>query len=108
MSLDLPVGQNGDAYLGDRLADEAAPDPFANAAQSALRQQMREVLLGLSERERRILELRYGLIDGTTLTLEEIGSVVGVTRERARQIEGLALMKLRTPLNRKKSSDYLT
>lgn len=108
VSLDLPVGQDGDAYLGDLLADEAALEPFEGAAQSDLRDQLGEILSGLAERERRVLELRYGLIDGTARTLEEIGSAVGVTRERARQIEGLALMRLRTPRNRDKLVDYLS
>ncbi|MHB1006736.1 MAG: sigma-70 family RNA polymerase sigma factor [Chloroflexota bacterium] len=108
VSLDLPMGENGDAYLSDLLADEAAPDPFAIAAQSTLRDQLGEILSGLAERERRVLELRYGLIDGTALTLEDIGSAVGVTRERARQIEELALMKLRTLRNRYKLVDYLS
>ncbi|MCL5109412.1 MAG: sigma-70 family RNA polymerase sigma factor [Chloroflexi bacterium] len=107
VSLDLPMGEDGNASLSDLLADEAAPDPFERAAQSALRHQLGEVLSGLAERERRVLELRYGLIDGTDLTLEEIGSAVGVTRERARQLEGLALLRLRTPGNLDKLADYL-
>ncbi|MHB1132489.1 MAG: sigma-70 family RNA polymerase sigma factor [Chloroflexota bacterium] len=108
VSLDLPVGQGGDIYLSDLLADEAAPEPFERAAQSDLRDQLAAILAGLPERERRVLELRYGLIDGSARTLEETGAAVGLTRERARQIEGLALMRLRTISNREKLIDYLT
>ncbi|MCL4467258.1 MAG: sigma-70 family RNA polymerase sigma factor [Chloroflexi bacterium] len=107
VSLETPVGEEDDAYLSDFIADENAPEPYEMAELSALRDQIGEVLGGLAERERRVLELRFGLADGNARTLEETGTAVGVTRERARQIESEALAKLRTPRNRDKLREYL-
>jgi RNA polymerase primary sigma factor len=107
VSLETPVGEEEDAYLSDFIADENAPEPYAMAELSSLRDQLGEVLGNLGERERRVLELRFGLHDGTARTLEETGSAVGVTRERARQIESEALAKLRTPRNRDQLREYL-
>lgn len=106
VSLDMPMGQSGDAYLSDLLADKAAVEPFQAAVRSGLRDSLGAIMSVLTERERRVLELRFGLTDDVAHTLEEVGSAVGLTRERARQIEGLALRKLRTSSNRYQMADY--
>ncbi|MDW7981752.1 MAG: RNA polymerase sigma factor RpoD [Thermomicrobium sp.] len=97
VSLEAPVGQDGDAFLGDFIEDEAQPSPIDIASQQLLRQQLEEALSRLTERERRIIVLRYGLEDGQFRTLEEVGREFGITRERIRQIEAKALRKLRHP-----------
>ncbi|MFN3336114.1 MAG: RNA polymerase sigma factor RpoD, partial [Thermomicrobium sp.] len=97
VSLEAPIGQDGDAFLGDFIEDETQPPPIEVASQQLLRQQLEEALSRLTERERRIIVLRYGLEDGQFRTLEEVGREFGITRERIRQIEAKALRKLRHP-----------
>ncbi|WP_374687869.1 RNA polymerase sigma factor RpoD, partial [Promineifilum sp.] len=109
MSLETPVGNNDDATeLGDFLADESIVEPGDAASRELLREQIRNVLGFLSEREREVLEMRFGLNDGTDHTLEEVGKSFGVTRERIRQIEAKALRKLRHPSRSRALRDYLT
>lgn len=105
-SLETPVGEDEDSHLGDFIP---APDlsPDEKAAQELLKSQVEEVLDTLSDRERKVLQLRFGLIDGKTRTLEEVGREFGVTRERIRQIEAKAIRKLRHPIRSKKLRDYL-
>ena len=97
VSLETPVGQDGDAFLGDFIEDESMPAPLELASQQLLRSQIEEALSRLSDRERRIIVLRFGLEDGQFRTLEEVGREFGITRERIRQIEAKALRKLRHP-----------
>lgn len=97
LSLDLPVGEDGDTSLGDLVEDESAPAPEDVASSSVLRQQIREMLKVLPDRERKIIELRFGLVDGREWTLEEVGKTMNLTRERIRQLEKGALRKLRKP-----------
>jgi RNA polymerase primary sigma factor len=97
MSLEAPVGSDGDAFLGDFIEDEGMPAPLEMAAQQMLKAHIGDALDRLSERERRIVVLRYGLDDGKFRTLEEVGRDFGITRERIRQIEAKALRKLRQP-----------
>ncbi len=109
MSLETPVGNNDDATeLGDFLADESVVEPGDAASKELLREQIRDVLGFLSEREREVLEMRFGLNDGKDHTLEEVGKSFGVTRERIRQIEAKALRKLRHPSRSKTLRDYLS
>jgi len=108
MSLETPVGSNDDSTeLGDFLADESIIEPGDAASRELLREQIRNVLGFLSEREREVLEMRFGLNDGKDHTLEEVGRNFGVTRERIRQIEAKALRKLRHPSRSKSLRDYL-
>ena len=97
VSLDAPVGEEGDVSVGDFIEDKAAENPAEGTSQSMLKEKLDQVLNSLSERERRILEMRFGLRDGCGHTLEEIGNLYSVTRERIRQIEAKALRKLRHP-----------
>jgi RNA polymerase primary sigma factor len=97
ISLDAPVGDDGDVSVGDFIEDQGAENPAAGASQSMLKEKLDTVLTSLSARERTILEMRFGLVDGFGHTLEEIGSLYNVTRERIRQIEAKALRKLRHP-----------
>jgi RNA polymerase primary sigma factor len=97
ISLESPVGAEGDAVLGDFIEDRSSAAPLENAAQRILREQIDTVLQKLPERERRIIQLRYGLYDGQYRTLEEVGREFGITRERIRQIEARVLRKLRHP-----------
>jgi RNA polymerase primary sigma factor len=97
MSLETPVGTEENSSLGDFIEDDSLPGPADQASRHLLKEQMTEILSGLSERERRVLEMRFGLKDGTARTLEEVGQEFGVTRERIRQIEAKALRKLRHP-----------
>jgi len=107
MSLETPIGTEENTSLGDFIEDETMPGPMDAASRQLLKEQMRDVLTSLSERERRVLELRFGLKDGQARTLEEVGAAFGVTRERIRQIEAKALRKLRHPIRSRKLKDYL-
>lgn len=107
LSLEMPVGQDGEGRMGDFIEDERLATPAEAAAQSMLREQIEEVLDKLPERERKIIQLRYGLKDGKYRTLEEVGVEFGITRERIRQIEAVALRKLRHPYLGKKLRGYL-
>jgi RNA polymerase primary sigma factor len=107
ISLEMPIGEEDDSHLGDFIPDEKALAPADAAAHQMLREQVDGVLESLTERERRVLELRFGLDTGRSRTLEEVGKEFGVTRERIRQIEAKALRKLRHPSRRKKLEDYL-
>ncbi|MDP3013997.1 MAG: RNA polymerase sigma factor RpoD [Candidatus Subteraquimicrobiales bacterium] len=107
VSLETPIGEEEDSQLGDFIEDEAAAVPVEAASLSLLQEQLREVLSSLNERERRVIELRFGLKDGHPRTLEEVGRVFGVTRERIRQIESKTLGKLRHPVRSSKLKDFL-
>ena len=107
LSLEMPVGQEGEGRMGDFIEDERISTPADAAASSMLREQIEEVLQKLPERERKIIQLRYGLKDGRYRTLEEVGVEFGITRERIRQIEAVALRKLRHPHLGKKLRGYL-
>jgi len=107
MSLETPIGSEEDSYLGDFIKDETMPEPDDAASQQLLREQLRSILNSLNHRERQVLEMRFGLKDGQSHTLEEVGQAFGVTRERIRQIEAKALRKLRHPLRSRKLRDYL-
>ena len=107
VSLETPVGEEDDSHLGDFVQDDHMPVPEDVATQEALKQQIAEALSTLSDRERKVLELRFGLIDGRTRTLEEVGKEFSVTRERIRQIEAKALRKLRQPSRSRRLKDYL-
>ncbi len=107
VSLEMPVGQEEDSTLGEFIEDERALAPMDAAAATLLREQVQEVLWTLNERERRVIELRFGLDDGRIHTLEEVGKAFGVTRERIRQIEAKALRKLRHPNRSRKLRDFL-
>jgi RNA polymerase primary sigma factor len=109
MSLELPVGSQEDATeLGDFIEDDSVEEPVNAASKQLLREQVRNVLEFLSDRERQVLEMRFGLMDGRDHTLEEVGKEFGVTRERIRQIEAKALRKLRHPSRSKVLRDYLS
>ena len=107
VSLETPIGEEEDSHLGNFIPDEDIPSPVDAAAYSMLQKQLREVLDTLSEREKKVLILRFGLDDGRPRTLEEVGKEFNVTRERIRQIEAKALRKLRHPSRSKKLRDYL-
>lgn len=107
LSLEMPVGQEGEGRMGDFIEDDRISTPAEAAAASLLREQLEEVLMKLPERERKIIQLRYGLKDGRYRTLEEVGIEFGITRERIRQIEAVALRKLRHPHLGKKLRGYL-
>ncbi|CAA9552921.1 MAG: RNA polymerase sigma factor RpoD [uncultured Thermomicrobiales bacterium] len=107
VSLEMPIGEEEDSNLGDFIEDHKALAPADAASRQMLKEQMEGVLETLSERERRVLEMRFGLEDGRARTLEEVGKEFGVTRERIRQIEAKALRKLRHPSRAKKLKDYL-
>ena len=107
VSLETPIGEEEDSHLGDFIEDEDAPAPAAAASFMLLREQLGDVLDTLTDREKRVLELRFGIEDGRPRTLEEVGKEFGVTRERIRQIEAKALRKLRHPSRSKKLKDYL-
>lgn len=108
MSLDSPVGNNDNSQLGDFIEDSEALAPMDAAARVMLKDQVRSALGALTDRERQVLELRYGLLDGKDHTLEEVGKYFKVTRERIRQIEAKALRKLRHPSHNKNLQDYFT
>ena len=107
VSLESPVGEEEDSHLGDFIADDDVPSPSDVAAQTMLKGELNEVLKTLSDREARVLRLRFGLDDGRTRTLEEVGKEFNVTRERIRQIEAKALRKLRHPSRIKLLKDYM-
>ena len=107
VSLETPIGEEEDSHLGDFIPDEDVPAPAEAAAFSMLKEQLVEVLDTLTEREQKVLKLRFGLEDGRARTLEEVGKEFDVTRERFRQIEAKALRKLRHPSRSKKLKDYL-
>ena len=107
VSLATPVGEENDTQLGDLIADSSAPNPSDTVNVQLLKEQVDDVLGTLSERERRVLQLRFGLEDGRSRTLEEVGRVFGVTRERIRQIEAKALKKLRHPTRSRRLRDFL-
>jgi RNA polymerase primary sigma factor len=107
VSLETPIGEEDDSHLGDFIEDQDALAPADAAAYELLREQLEDVLDTLTEREENVLRLRFGLDDGRTRTLEEVGKVFGVTRERIRQIEAKALRKLRHPSRSKRLKDFL-
>ena len=107
VSLETPIGEEEDSHLGDFIPDEDASEPSEAASFSLLKEQLMEVLDTLTPREKKVLELRFGIVDGRTRTLEEVGKEFNVTRERIRQIEAKALRKLRHPSRSKKLKDYL-
>ena len=107
VSLETPIGEEEDSHLGDFIQDDNVPVPADAAAFTLLREQLTEVLSTLTEREQKVLRLRFGLDDGRARTLEEVGKEFNVTRERIRQIEAKALRKLRHPSRSRKLKDYL-
>ena len=107
VSLETPIGEEEDSHLGDFIPDDDAPAPADAASHTLLREQLMEVLDTLTPREEKVLRLRFGLVDGKSRTLEEVGREFNVTRERIRQIEAKALRKLRHPSRSKKLKDFL-
>ena len=107
VSLETPIGEEEDSHLGDFIQDDNVPVPADAAAFTLLKEQLTDVLATLTERERKVLRLRFGLDDGRARTLEEVGKEFNVTRERIRQIEAKALRKLRHPSRSRKLKDYL-
>ncbi len=107
VSLETPIGEEEDSHLGDFIQDDDSPAPEEAVSYTVLREQIIEVLHTLTPREEEVLKLRFGLKDGKTRTLEEVGEVFGITRERIRQIEAKALRKLRHPSRSKRLKDYL-
>ena len=107
VSLETPIGEEDDSHLGDFIQDEDSPAPHDEASYTLLREQLEDVMSTLTPREAKVLKLRFGLEDGKSRTLEEVGSQFNVTRERIRQIEAKALRKLRHPSRSKKLRDYM-
>jgi RNA polymerase primary sigma factor len=107
ISLDMPVGEDENSRLGDFVEDHTSLAPTESTSQQLLKEQIDRVLSELSDREKRVLELRFGLKDGHARTLEEVGKEFNVTRERIRQIEGKALRKLRHPSHSRRLKGYL-
>ena len=107
VSLETPIGEEEDSHLGDFIPDEDSPAPSDAASYTLLKEQLNEVLHTLTPREEQVLKLRFGLLDGRTRTLEEVGKEFDITRERIRQIEAKALRKLRHPSRSKRLKDYL-
>ncbi|GAB6385211.1 RNA polymerase sigma factor RpoD [Enterococcus cecorum] len=107
VSLETPIGEEDDSHLGDFIEDQEATSPAEHAAYELLKEQLEDVLDTLTDREENVLRLRFGIDDGRTRTLEEVGKVFGVTRERIRQIEAKALRKLRHPSRSKQLKDFL-
>ena len=107
VSLETPIGEEEDSHLGDFIPDEDASEPAEAASFTLLKEQLVDVLGTLTPREEKVLKLRFGIEDGRTRTLEEVGKEFNVTRERIRQIEAKALRKLRHPSRSKKLKDFL-
>jgi RNA polymerase primary sigma factor len=107
LSLETPISEEDESVLGDFVQDDSLPAPEDVATENLLREHLTAILQGLPPREVRILQLRYGLVDGHTYTLAEVGHKMGVTRERVRQIEAQALSRLRSPGIRSKLREYL-
>ncbi len=107
VSLDTPIGEDGDSFLGDFISDESCDNPETAVEGSALQRDLHRALESLTERERKVIELRFGLADGRERTLEEVGSEFNVTRERIRQIEAKALRKLRHPTRSRLLREYI-
>ena len=107
VSLETPIGEEEDSHLGDFIQDDNVPVPAEAAASTLLKEQLVEVLSTLTDREQKVLRLRFGMDDGRARTLEEVGKEFNVTRERIRQIEAKALRKLRHPSRSRKLRDYL-
>ena len=107
VSLEMPIGEEEDSHLGDFIQDEDSPSPSESVSQTMLREQLFEVLKTLTPREEQVLKLRFGLKDGRMRTLEDVGKIFNITRERIRQIEAKALRKLRHPSRSKRLKDYL-
>ena len=107
VSLETPIGEEDDSHLGDFIKDERNVSPEEYATNEMLKDEIAEVLLTLTEREEKVIRLRFGLEDGKSRTLEEVGQMFGVTRERIRQIEAKALRKLRHPSRSRKLKDYM-
>ncbi|HQA00411.1 MAG TPA: RNA polymerase sigma factor RpoD, partial [Phycisphaerae bacterium] len=107
ISLDRPVGESEDSYFGDFIEDESAESPVQSAGNEMLKDRIEEVLKTLTYREREILKLRYGIGDGYTYTLEEVGKIFKVTRERVRQVEAKAIRKLQHPVRARKLEGFL-
>ena len=107
VSLETPIGEEDDSHLGDFVPDERNMSPEEYATNEMLKDEISEVLLTLTEREEKVIRLRFGLEDGKSRTLEEVGQMFGVTRERIRQIEAKALRKLRHPSRSRKLKDYM-
>ena len=107
VSLETPIGEEDDSHLGDFLKDESSLSPEEYTENEILKEEIKEVLMSLQGREQEVLELRFGLLDGTCHTIEEVGKKFNVTRERIRQIEAKALRKLRHPSRAKKLKDFL-
>ena len=108
VSLETPIGEEDDSHLGDFIRDERTIGPEEYATEEMLKEELAGVLLTLTDREEKVLRLRFGLDDGQCRTLEEVGQIFGVTRERIRQIEAKALRKLRHPSRSRKLKDFLT
>ena len=106
--METPIGEEEDSHLGDFVKDVNAMTPEEYATNEILKEEIKAVLETLQEREQEVLELRFGLVDGTSHTLEEVGKKFNVTRERIRQIEAKALRKLRHPSRAKKLKDFLS
>jgi RNA polymerase primary sigma factor len=107
LSLDQPVGDHDDSYFGEFLEDHRDDDPLYETNQAALKHRIEEAMEHLNYREREILKLRYGLADGYAYTLEEVGRIFSVTRERVRQIESKAVRKLQQPYRSQSLSGFL-
>jgi RNA polymerase primary sigma factor len=107
ISLDRPVGESEDSYFGDFIEDDSAESPVHSAGSEMLKDRIEEVLKTLTYREREILKLRYGIGDGYTYTLEEVGKIFKVTRERVRQVEAKAIRKLQHPVRSRKLQGFL-